>query len=138
MARFNKVKIGSDTWLTSNGASDGAPCKVTVTGINFLKNTKTGSIKSSADGTPYVQLLDNGHKGVSIEIKVDFLIKSIFDTIVSKHNDSKNNQTVIALQILGDTGNFSFNAIPSVPNDIDFDGFTGGIIKSSVFRYVIT
>ncbi len=137
MPRYNKVRIGS-VWLTSNGDEDGFPCKVTITGINFLKTDKTGSIKPSADGTPYLQLIDVNHKGTVIEIKPEFTTQLVFDNIVDEHNDAKNNQTTIEIEVQGLTGNFTFLTLPNVPTDIEFEGFIGETIKGLIFRYVIT
>lgn len=135
MARFNLVKIGTE-WLTSDGTEAGSPCKTNVIGLRNLVSDKTGSVKIASDGTPHVQLLDTDKKGNLIEIQTSFMEKAVFDDIIAIHNAAKNGSLLIALEILGDTGDFIMDSVPAVPNDIEFEGFSGGIIKSATFRYI--
>lgn len=138
MARYNQVKIGS-IYLTHNGLVGGKPCKITVPGLNRLMTSMTGQIISSADGTPYAQLIDVDNRGAKIEVISEWMDKTVFNSIVALHEASKNNGTTIALEIIGDTGTFNKNVIPTVPDDIiDPEGFSNNIIKKAGFRYTVT
>lgn len=137
MARFNQVKIGS-VYLTSTGANGGTPCKVDVTGINALKTDKTGQVISSADGTPYAQLIDVNNKGIPLEVRTEWMLKAVFDSIVTIINNAKNAGTGITVEITGDTGNFTVSVIPYVPDDIVFELFRNGYIKGAGFRFITT
>jgi hypothetical protein len=137
MSRYNEVQIGS-TYLTSTGAGGGKPCKVQVKGLETLKTTKTGQIINSADGTPYAQLISVSHKGLPIEILTEWMTKTVFDAIVTLIENAKNGASTIALNISGDTGNFSLTVIPAVPDDIFFDSFRNNYIKGAGFRFMTT
>jgi hypothetical protein len=136
MSRYNVVKIGT-VFLTKDGTVTGKPCKCIVSGIELLKTTKTGQIVNSADGTPYAQLINFSHKGVVVEVKAEWMSKSVFDSIVALHETAKNNSSSIALAFTGDTGSLTGYGIPLIPRDIGFDGFTSGTIKGATFRYSI-
>lgn len=135
MARYHTVQIGS-VYLTSTGASGGVPCKNQVSGLPALKTTKTGQIISSADGTPYAQLLSVSHKGLPIEIVTEWMLKAVFDSIVALIESAKNASSSITLVITGDLGSFTVGVIPSVPDDIIFDIFRNGYIKNAGFRFI--
>jgi hypothetical protein len=137
MARFNLIEIDG-IYLTSNGLISGKPCKIQVKGLNRFATTKTGQIQNSANGTPYAQLIDFSHKGLELELLADFMAKSVFDSIVESFEDSKNDATTFPLIINGDTGNYSLTAMPKIPDDIDWAGFSGGIIKGATFRVITT
>lgn len=137
MARYNLIQLGT-IYLTSNGLSNGSPCKTQVNGLSPLKTDKTGQVFSSANGTPYAQLVDVDNKGTIIEIITEWMSKTVFDSIVTLINNTKNSAISITLVIAGDLGTFNLSVIPGIPDDIIVDEFRNGYIKGAKFRFVTT
>jgi len=137
MARYNEVKIDT-VYLTSTGLVGGKPCKVNVPGLEQLQTTKTGQVANSANGTPYLQLIDFEHRGIKIQVETEWMSKTVYDSIVAIHEASKNGGTTIPIEISGDTGDFTFDVVCAIPQDISFEGFSNEYIRRAVFRYVIT
>lgn len=137
MARYNHIQIGT-IHLTNDGTAIGMECKTSVIGLNFLKTSKAGNIQYSADGTPYAQIIDVGNKGVALEIGADWMSKTVFDSIVALMNTALNTFATINIIITGDTGDFSVNCIPNIPDIVSWDSFISGTIKGVKFRFVTT
>jgi hypothetical protein len=137
MARYNAVQIGS-VYLTSTGAAGGLPCKTTIKGLESMKTSKTGQALISADGTPYLQVIDVDNRGIPVEITTDWMSKTVFDSVVALIESAINSASSIALVINGDTGNFSFNAVPAVPEQIFFQDFRNNYIRGAGFKFIRT
>lgn len=133
--RYYSIQIG-DVFLTSNAAEGGPACKTQVLGLSPLKTTKTGQVITAADGTPYAQLVNSQHKGLRIEIQVEWMSKSVFDQVVEIIENCKEEPESVTIHIIGDTGDFEFGAMPLVPDDIVFQEFRNNIVKGVTFRFI--
>jgi hypothetical protein len=137
MARYNTVKIGS-SYLTQTGAAGGVPCKLSINNLDQLFTEKTGSVSNSADGTPFLQVVDVGQKGITLEILVETLTKDVFDDVVTAINSAVDDLTTIDFEISGDTGNFTGSAIPAMPKPITAASFRNQYIQNVTIRLVTT
>ncbi len=135
--RFNKIKIGS-IWLTKDGTENSTPCKLTVTNIDLLLMDLTGQVNPSADGTPFVQVVDLEKRGIILEITVETMLKAVYESLASQLNARLNDGNTIALEITGDTGNFELDSLPMLPRPISPASFINNRIKSTVIRLITT
>jgi hypothetical protein len=137
MARFNTVKIG-EIYLTSTGLIGGVPCKLSIAGLDQLFTAKTGSVSSSADGTPFIQVVDAGKKGLTLEFTIETVTKDVFDDLVTAINSAVDDLTTIPFEISGDTGDFSGEALAALPKTITAASFRNEYIQNVVIRLVTT
>lgn len=137
MARYNLVKIG-DIFLTTDGLQTGRPCKVDVTGLARLRQERTGTIRLSTDGTPYLYTMLYLGKGLPLQLRTVAMQKSVLDNIIEEHNDALNANATLNLVITGTTGDFNLQVWPSLPDGVDYPGtFSGDRVYGVVFNYVI-
>lgn len=137
MARFNRVKIGT-IFLTSTGLENGTPCKLDVSGLDGLFATKTGQVTPSADGTPFVQLVDNGKKGIRIQITVESLTQAVFENLISAINAAIADGGTMDLEITGKTGDYSLQVLPLMPKPVSAAKFNNFYIKNTVINLITT
>jgi hypothetical protein len=135
MARFNTVQLGS-IYFTKTGAAGGTPCKLSVAGLAALKKARAASVRRDLKNIPYRQQSNFAGKGFDIAITVETLPKTVFDSINAAISAAETNQTTLALEILGDTGNFALTVIPGA-DPIKFAGeFINGRVKGVTYSFV--
>lgn len=138
MARFNTVQLNS-IYFTDDGTGSGTPCKLAIKGLDALKTAKTGQTVQSADGAPFLQIVENSNKGLVVSITPVILMKDVFDSLTAEIAGAIENETTIDLEISGDTGDFSLTVLPLLPNPIQFSGdFLNARIKSPTFNFITT
>lgn len=137
MARFFRVNFGS-FFLSSDGTENGTRCKLSVSGFDQLLMSKTGSVSISANGTPFVQLVDTGKKGVPLEITVAVFYQPIFEQLKELFDAANNDQESLEIEISGDPGSFSGNILPMMPKPITPGDFRHGRIFNTVIRVITT
>lgn len=137
MARYAQVTIG-DVVLTQTGMDGGRPCKIEIPDLAIFDTTKTGQVLNSADGTPYAQLLNIGHKGKIFEVKTDWMTVAIYNAIKLIHETAKNTPNGITVEVVNDIGTYTLGTVPLVPNDIGYEKVSNGYVKGAVFRYSVT
>jgi len=102
--RFNKVRIGT-IHLTKDGTNAGTPCKLSIGNLDLLRMDKTGNFDLTANGSVFIQLVDN--HGVELTISVIRMTKAVFDDLKDLLNTSNNAGDQIEVEITGRTGNFT-------------------------------
>lgn len=138
MARYNLIQIGS-IYFTSDGTASGIPCKVNVDGISEAVLTKSGQTIISANGVPWTQVIDVSRKGLVFSFNLDFIDKDVHDDVVTMFQDMVDNLDTEVMNITGDTGNFTFNVKPFLPNAINVSGgFSGNILKGVIYTVITT
>jgi hypothetical protein len=135
MADYNRVKIGA-IYLTDDGLGTGVPCRVEVAGLSRLKLSKTGVVRTAADGTPYPYTLDNAGQGAPIQIRSLVTMKNVFDDVVAEIEAAAG--APLNITVDGDTGSFDLDCYPAHPNAIEFPGgFSEGRIEGVTFNFVV-
>lgn len=135
--RFNSVQINS-IYVTKDGLSGGEKCKLTVSGLDLLKKSKSASVKKALDGTPHRRTVDFGGRGFDISILVETVLEDVFDAVNGEINDAIDNEDNLSLVIAGDTGTFNLTVIPA-EEPIRFPGtFINGRIKQVTYSFVTT
>jgi len=134
---YNLVTIESIV-LSSDGTGGGLPCRTEVSGLDALIFDKTGTVTNAADGTVHTFKLDNLGKGLLLEIRPFAIMKSVFDSINTEIQDALDNDTTLDITIVGDTGSFDFDCVPSLPRPVEFPGtFFSEQIDGVVYRFII-
>lgn len=122
--------------MTSDGTVSGTPCKLTIDGVEALRNSYAGQTVPSADGTPQTVAFLVGTKGRALAVKIDFLPKAVFDLLVGEINNSIATNTAITLIGTGDFGNFNLGAVPTLPEPITSGGeFSNSMLKNITFNF---
>lgn len=134
MARFYRIQIGA-VHLTSDGTNAGIPCKLAVSGADALLQTHKGQTIVANDGTPVNQLFAIT-KGKPLEISVEVLPESVWNSLVSLINTALTNETTINIIGTGDVGDFDEDFLPLMPEPFSAAEFINSRIKNSIFRFI--
>jgi hypothetical protein len=138
MARFFSIQIGS-LYLTSTGASSGTPCKVRVLGQTANRLPSSGNLKIAADGAPVLETINLGEKSRRVEIQIEYITKTVLDSLVASVETAVNSNSTIRVQGTGDTGNFDYDCLPFLPDWITDSGeFSSSIVKGVTVRFIAT
>lgn len=139
MARFYKIQVGDDIFLTNTGETDGLNAELEVTNIEDLQTPVGGNVRPNADGTPDFQLYEWA-KGKQFDVKVTtWLYKQEWDALVVLLIDSLENLTTFA--VIGDDagdGDGGFSVIARAFPDKPFSrqSFRNGKIFVPNFRFI--
>jgi hypothetical protein len=95
--RYALIQI-NDVYLTRDGLSSGAPCKISIDGLDKLAiDSRIGVIKALS-GKPYLQAV-TGVLGQLIAFKYEQMEQSVYDDIVAIIQAFVTNQTAITLNV---------------------------------------
>ena len=137
MARFFRIQLDS-IYLTETGLIGGTPCKLQLTGADALLSNFTGSVTPSVDGTPVMQIFENGTKGKVLEMRIETLLADVWTSVVALINTALENSETINIIGTGDVGNFNVDAKPLLPKPFEAHEFINGRLKSVVLSFITT
>lgn len=124
--------------MTKTGLIAGLPCKLSVSGVENIILTRTGVTQIAIDGTPITQLIEQNGKGKQIEINIEMMPKTVFDSLKTLLNTNIENGTSITVNGTGDTGNFSLSVVPVMPNPINFQSFINERVRNISLKFITT
>jgi len=135
MARFYTLQIET-VYLTDTGLAGGIPCKLKIGGVEALRLNYAGQTAPSADGTPQTVAFLVGTLGRPLSVSIETLPDSVFDSLVAVIDNALANDTTITLTGVGDYGDFSLEAVPTLPAPITSSGeFINGRLKQVVLNF---
>lgn len=136
MARYYSLQIGT-VYLTDTGLVGGKPCRIKIEPVESLRVNYAGQTAPSADGTPYTVAFAVGTKGRALTVTIDYLPKTVLDSLVTLINTALQNNTTITLIGTGDLGNFNLQAVPALPNPIRAGGrFSNAILQDVSLSFI--
>ena len=139
MSRYALVQIGT-VHLTSDGTSDGRPCKVAVPNESAFATTFGAGAQSAADGTVYVQTIDRGVQGIEFFVVAEHLSETVLASITTQLNTGLSSGDGVRVQCESLT-DFDVMAMP-LPDEtgqlFTFESRSGGFAKNVRFRFIST
>lgn len=137
MADYNLVQLES-IYFTDDGLVTGIPCRIEVDGLDGLLISKTGSVATAADGTPYAFIVDNGGQGAAIRLRPLVITDTVLASIQSALDAAASGNTTVSLDVTGDLGTFNLECIPAYPKPIEGGTrFSNGRIYEVVINLII-
>jgi hypothetical protein len=132
--RFYRLQIES-VYLTEDGTVTGTPCKMIVQGAEALRVLYSGQTAPSANGTPHTVAFSIGTLGRQLVITIEILPSDVFDDLVTAINGAIENNSTITLTGTGDYGDFSLEAVPTLPDPVTSSGeFINGRLKKVTLK----
>lgn len=132
MANFYRINIDS-IYLTSTGLVGGIPCKLDIPNADSLFDDFAQNPVIANDGTPLVQIFENGNSGKQIDINIEVMPKTVWESLLALRNTAKTNSDTTQIVGIGDIGNFDVGAIPL---KFSAKSFTNSRIKEITLSFI--
>ncbi len=133
--RYSTVSIGG-VYLTSTGENTGVGNCVTITGLEALRLSQTGTSRPNADGTMITQLADL--KGHLISISNEMIEKDVHEDVLAVFEQWIADGQSFELTIEGDLGTWvdgsALAVTPRFPKHHETSGeFIDGLLKNVTY-----
>lgn len=137
MSRYARVQLGT-TYLTSDGTSDGRPCKVSVPNEAAFASSFGATPQTAADGTIYVQTVNRGVQGIEFFIVAEHLAEAVLAQIITQLNTGLSSGAGVRV-IVDSLTDFDVMAMP-LPDEagqlFTFESRSGGYARGVRVRFI--